>query len=125
MECGRFREAGKKKGKLFDTVWNKERFLYPTLFGFVFAIIDILVSMAMHLSNIHVAFPFAIPVPLLRTSHTGPAPHTTGKMECMIVRLLEMLGASVFLLLNVPGPFRYTIPCYPTPPAWFSHFGLW
>lgn len=45
-----------------DRISNKERFLYPALLGFAFAIIEILVSLAMHLPNIHVAFLFSIPV---------------------------------------------------------------
>jgi len=51
----------------FPDIWdkkisNKERFFYPVLPGFVFAVIEILVGLAMHLPNIHVAFPFSIPV---------------------------------------------------------------
>jgi len=45
-----------------DRISNKERFFYPALLGFAFAIIEILVSLAMYLPNIHVAFPFSIPV---------------------------------------------------------------
>ncbi|WP_440954493.1 hypothetical protein ACSAZK_12800 [Methanosarcina sp. Mfa9] len=41
---------------------NKERFLYPVLLGIAFAIIEILVGLAMTLPNIHVPFPYSIPV---------------------------------------------------------------
>jgi hypothetical protein len=51
----------------FPEIWdekisNKERFLYPVLLGFAFALIEILVGLAMDLPNIHVPFPFSIPV---------------------------------------------------------------
>lgn len=45
-----------------DRISNKERFLYPALLGFALVIIEILVSLAMHLPDIHVAFPLSIPV---------------------------------------------------------------
>jgi hypothetical protein len=37
--------------------------------------------------------------------HAGSTPSTTGEMEYMIVRLLEMLRVSGFFRLNVPDPF--------------------
>jgi hypothetical protein len=51
----------------FPDIWdreisNKERFLYPVLLGFAFALVEILVGLAMGLPNIHVPFPFSIPV---------------------------------------------------------------
>jgi len=45
-----------------EKVSNRQRFLYPALMGFGFAIIEILVGLAMNLPNIHVPFPFSIPV---------------------------------------------------------------
>ena len=47
---------------LDEKISNKERFFYPALLGFAFAIIEILVGLAMGLPNIHVPFPFSIPV---------------------------------------------------------------
>jgi hypothetical protein len=51
----------------FPDIWdekisNKERFLYPVLLGIGFALIEILVGLAMGLPDIHVPFPFSIPV---------------------------------------------------------------
>jgi hypothetical protein len=45
-----------------EKVSNKERFLYPVLLGVGFALVEILVGLAMGLPNIHVPFPFSIPV---------------------------------------------------------------
>ncbi len=55
----------KKTG--FPDIWdkeisNRERFLYPIILGLAFALIEILVGLAMNLPNIHVPFPFSIPV---------------------------------------------------------------
>jgi hypothetical protein len=51
----------------FPDIWDekissKERFLYPVFLGFAFALIEIMVGLAMNLPNIHVTFPFSIPV---------------------------------------------------------------
>lgn len=51
----------------FPDIWdekisNNERFLYPVLLGLGFALVEILVGLAMNLPNIHVAFPLSIPV---------------------------------------------------------------
>jgi hypothetical protein len=45
-----------------DKISNKERFLYPVLLGVGFALVEILVGLAMGLPDIHVPFPFSIPV---------------------------------------------------------------
>jgi len=45
-----------------EKISNKKRFLYPVLLGIAFAIIEILVGLAMTLPNIHVPFPYSIPV---------------------------------------------------------------
>lgn len=51
----------------FPEIWdkdvsNKQRFVIPILLGIGFSIIEILVGLALHLPNIHVQFPFSIPV---------------------------------------------------------------
>jgi len=51
----------------FPDIWdehisNRERLLYPVLLGLAFAFVEILVGLAMGLPNIHVPFPFSIPV---------------------------------------------------------------
>jgi hypothetical protein len=51
----------------FPDIWdekisNKERFVYPVLLGVAFALIEILVGLAMDLPNIHVPLPFSLPV---------------------------------------------------------------
>ncbi len=51
----------------FPDIWderisNRERLLYPVLLGVAFAFVEILVGLAMNLPNIHVPFPFSIPV---------------------------------------------------------------
>ena len=51
----------------FPDIWdekisNRERFLYPVILGVFFAFIEIMVGLAMGLPNIHVPFPFSIPV---------------------------------------------------------------
>jgi hypothetical protein len=45
-----------------EKISHKERVLYPILLGFAFALIEIMVGLAMDLPNIHVPFPFSIPV---------------------------------------------------------------
>jgi len=68
---------------LDDRISNKERVLYPALLGFAFAIIEIRVSLAIHLPNIHVAFPLTIPV------------YLTGGI---FLEILYHLGPVVFLV---------------------------
>ncbi|WP_440952648.1 hypothetical protein [Methanococcoides sp. FTZ1] len=51
----------------FPEIWdkdvtNKQRFVIPILLGIGFSIIEILVGLALQLPNIHVQFPFSIPV---------------------------------------------------------------
>jgi hypothetical protein len=51
----------------FPDIWdekipNRERLLYPVLLGVAFALLEILVGLAMGLPNIHVPFPSSIPV---------------------------------------------------------------
>jgi hypothetical protein len=58
-------QFAKKTG--FPEIWdekisNKKRFLYPVILGFGFALMEILVGLSMGLPNIHVPFPFSIPV---------------------------------------------------------------
>ncbi len=45
-----------------ETISNKERFLYPVLLGVGFALVEILIGLAMGLPDIHVPFPFSLPV---------------------------------------------------------------
>ncbi|MBT8507341.1 hypothetical protein AZH53_02705 [Methanomicrobiaceae archaeon CYW5] len=51
----------------FPDIWDeriskRERVLYPVLLGLAFAFFEIMVGLAMGLPNIHVPFPFTIPV---------------------------------------------------------------
>ena len=51
----------------FPDIWderisNRERVLFPVLLGLAFAFFEILVGLVMGLPNIHVPFPFSIPV---------------------------------------------------------------
>lgn len=62
--CIAIRTAGKCG---FPEIWdanisNKERFWYPVLLGIGFALVEIVVGLAMGLPDIHVPFPLSLPV---------------------------------------------------------------